>query len=256
MRDDDADDGEKHEATTVPPPAGESDPYEAATRVGGLPPEALAMLRQLREEKPPRIAPGDANVPVFTDDDEDEGQKPGLVGPAAGSKPKMKAAAPVAAAPVVASAVSSPRGAPAAPLAPPPPVAPQGPAPLPLSILDIPPAAESAPAFSVAKPPRARHSDPPLIAAAPAEIAEPLSYESVFAPLPPSTATPDVGAPPAAPASAPVAPATGVPVVVVLAGLVLVVLAVVLLGQAGLIPGLRPVAPATAPAPAPRAPSH
>ncbi len=65
--------------STVPPPAGESDIYEAKTQVGGLTPEALAMLKQLRDEsKPPSTrASEEAQVPVF----ESEG--------------KLRAAAPV-----------------------------------------------------------------------------------------------------------------------------------------------------------------
>jgi len=53
MRDDD-DEAERgvHTVPTVPPPPGEDDVYDAKTQVGGLTAEALAMLRQIRDERP------------------------------------------------------------------------------------------------------------------------------------------------------------------------------------------------------------
>jgi len=70
MRDDRDDGDAAHTVPTVPPPPGEDDVYDAATRVGGLSPEALATLRQLRDEKPISTTPADdSNVPVFLEDD-------------------------------------------------------------------------------------------------------------------------------------------------------------------------------------------
>jgi hypothetical protein len=82
MPDDDADDGEKHSATTVPPPAGESDIYEAKTQVGGLPPEAMELLRQMKEEMPSSHRGAQANVPVFIEDEPPSGK----LRPAAGAR--------------------------------------------------------------------------------------------------------------------------------------------------------------------------
>jgi hypothetical protein len=222
MRDDH--DGEENRVPTVPPPDGESDVYDAATRVGGLSPEALAMLRQVRDEKPTG-AVGELNLPVF----EDAGEGETTVKRAASAAAAAALSSPRPAAGMPATRAAAPTPAPIAPPA----VAPS----------ELRPIAAAEPARAPDPPKKA--SLPPLIAvpaAAVSDLAEPESYEAVFAPLPPSTATPETGggAPRPQPATA-ASPA--LPIVLIISGVavgVLVVLAFVLMAKAGFIPGLGP----------------
>jgi hypothetical protein len=69
MRDDETD-GREHTRATLPPPPGEADIYDAKTQVGGLSAEALAMLRQLKDERPPSNRASEEVVPVFVDDED------------------------------------------------------------------------------------------------------------------------------------------------------------------------------------------
>jgi hypothetical protein len=60
----------EHSVSTVPPPAGEHDIYDAKTQVGGLTPEALALLRQLKDEADaPARSKEEAQVPVFEEEE-------------------------------------------------------------------------------------------------------------------------------------------------------------------------------------------
>jgi len=70
MRDDEKDARDRvHTVDTVPPPAGEDDVYDAKTQIGGLTAEQLAILRQVRDEKPPAgLGFEEILVPVFEDD--------------------------------------------------------------------------------------------------------------------------------------------------------------------------------------------
>jgi len=231
MRDDEADDhGGRHDVATIPPPPGESDIYDAKTQVGGLPPEAMALLRQLRDEpRDPARSLEEANVPVFVEDS------------GASSEPAPKPAAGRPAAPM--------RPAAGAPAAPPKARAPEPSVPE-YSVAPRPDAHErpaSAPAKLVAASPDLLPLALPLPPpSAPAEQAP--VYSSVFAPLPADVAAAVAPAPPVAQ----VAPAPSrIWMVGVLGVLVLLTLVVVVLGQAGIIPGLAPLghAPSSAPIP-------
>jgi hypothetical protein len=70
MRDDEDEASRRvHTVDTVPPPAGEDDVYGAKTQIGGLTPEALAMLRQVRDERPQTASTlDDLDVSVFEED--------------------------------------------------------------------------------------------------------------------------------------------------------------------------------------------
>jgi hypothetical protein len=198
MRDDESD-GKKTEATTIPPPAGESDIYEAKTQVGGLPPEALEMLRALRDETPSLGRGGEANVPVFVEEEE-----PPRPRPAAG----LAAAKPAESeAPTSTTGTASKRDpfAPDAtpePAEPPPPPKPElrpsrPPSPSVLSAEEAVP-----PVFSTSSPPAAKDSIPPLIGPGSLGVADmdDDNYAAVFGPLPPSTAHPLLSKPPPPPA--------------------------------------------------------
>jgi hypothetical protein len=202
MRDDEAD-AKKNEATTIPPPAGESDIYEAKTQVGGLPPDALEMLRALRDETPSPGRGGEANVPVFVEEEEPQPSRPR---PAAG----VPAAKPLESeAPKSTTGPVSKRD----PFAPDPPPEPAEPAPAPKSELrpSRPPSPavlseEEAvpPVFSTSNPPVAKDSIPPLIGPGSLGVSDmdDDNYAAVFGPLPPSTAHPLVSKPPPPPAPA------------------------------------------------------
>jgi len=225
MPDDDANDGDKHTATTVPPPAGEDDIYDAKTQVGGLPPEALAMLRAIRDEAPTGGSGKEANVPVFVEEEQPV------------SKPRPAAGMP------------APRPAAGVPALPTPLMVPLTPNPLALRGPPTTPPSEPPPAvFSVKVPsaPVTADSVPPLVAPREAPSAEPESYEAVFAPLPPSTALPPVERLP--PEPDPGTPDGGPSPLLVFGGFVVVAILIVVLAQARLIPGLSP--PPSAPAPA------
>jgi hypothetical protein len=222
MGDDKAEDGEKHTVPTVPPPAGETDIYDAKTQVGGLPPEALALLRQMRDEEPSRGPVGEANVPVFTDDSDADAVAPSgrlpLVRPAAGAP-----AAAVRSSPTPVEPATKPGDAPPVIT----PVAPQA-APMERK-------AENAWLAGLAS-----RGTPE------ADPSEPEHYASVFAPLPESSASPEVSA--ADRTVSRKVPPPGMLAVWVVAGLAAVVVAAlvfVLLGQAGWIPGFRAPPPAS-----------
>ncbi len=196
MRDDDDEDGPRS-APTVPPPPGEDDVYDAATRVGGLTPEALAMLKQLRDEKPLGASMGDLNLPVFVEDELESQAKPSAVRPAAGAPaPSPAATEPKAAAPATAKAPE-----PAVTKEPKPVSANLKPSPAETTpkVAPVAPVDETLPAGSplVVSPKlaaaRPKDSVPPLVAPGTVPSAEPEHYDSVFAPLPPSTANPGVG---------------------------------------------------------------
>jgi hypothetical protein len=207
MRDDEAD-ATKNEATTIPPPAGESDIYEAKTQVGGLPPEALEMLRALRDEAPSPGHGAEANVPVFVEEEEAQPSRPR---PAAGvpSKPaETEEPKPSTDVPVVKA-----QRDPFAPEPPPQPPAEPAPAPKPELRPSRPPSPavlseEEAvpPVFSTSNPPVApvaKDSIPPLIGPGTLGVSDmdDDNYAAVFGPLPPSTAHPLLSKPPPPPAA-------------------------------------------------------
>jgi hypothetical protein len=121
MRDDEEEaEREVNTVPTVPPPPGEDDVYDAKTQVGGLTAEALAMLRQFRDERVPAGLHEEANVPVFEDEDNSPGPIPRVV-PAAGKPAVAKVAVPASSGPVLPVSALAPRASS-------PPVAPRGPA--------------------------------------------------------------------------------------------------------------------------------
>jgi hypothetical protein len=99
MRDDEEDSRDRvHTVDTVPPPAGEDDVYDAKTQIGGLTPEQLAMLRQVKDERPPAgLGFEEIVVPIFEDDarsPSDGSIRAAKIVPAAGRAASAKATTP------------------------------------------------------------------------------------------------------------------------------------------------------------------
>ena len=223
MRDDEDDREEGvHTVPTVPPPADESDPYEAKTQVGGLSDEALAMLRQMRDEKlSPVGTREEASVPVFVDDDD----------PRSEPRPRPAAGVPAEARPRPAAGMPPHARVPTEARAPEAPT-PKSPFVLTRALTSVSTSASAsderpvAAVFSLPKAPEA----PSEVAPSPPAESEPLSYVPVFGPLTRETvdsarAQPLVRSPP-----------LGVVVLVVLTALALIVVA-----ELGWIPFLHPL---------------
>jgi hypothetical protein len=194
----------------VPPPAGETDIYEAKTQVGGLPPEAMALLRQLREGPDAGRSIEEANVPVFVEDS-------GATSDAAPGSGR-RAAAPIRPA----------AGAPIAKLTPAP-IAVEPPSPD-YSVLGSSSTSHVSPSNSARAADLASPQPPPS-----APPADPRPYASVFAPLAAEAPAAVAPLPPSTPGASSRSP-------IVIVG-VLVALLIVVLAQAGMIPGLAPLGP-------------